>query len=834
MSLSYVQYVADGNTDEFDVPFPFASRTHVKVTINGAPPVLPIRWAGESRIKINDVLPDGSLVELRRETPISSRLVDFQNGSVLTEEDLDTAFNQLFYLQQELRDYYKDTLEGRLAEIAAGGGYDIPDGADVIDELANHILATQAAMALQQAIQDIALNGNTIADLAWETAQLETALQQLGATTTGLQTSLQNSINTVDSRVSTLRTDHDQLVSVVDALAGGDPGTGLATLIQNEANARIAGDTAITDTIALIGAKSGDNLSFVIDTNTAKVSPTETLAEKFSALSATDSSNTAAILAEQTARIDADGAISNTVSLLDARVGTNEAAILTEQTARADGDSANASAIAAINLRVDGAEADIISEQNARAAADGVLTTNLDGLSARMTTAEGDINAVEASVIAEQNARVSADNAIASDVTALTARVTTAEGDITAAEAAIAAESTARANAISAEATARNALTATVNTKNRTFRQGTTPSATAVGDLWINTSDSNKVYRWSGSAWVETSDTRIAANTAAIIAEQTVRADADSANATAISGLLTRVDTAEANIISEQNARVSGDSALTSSVNALGARVTTAEGDITAAEAAIVQEQIARANGDNSLASSISTLQTTVNGNTASVTTLQSSVNGLEAKYGVALDVNGHVTGFVQNNDGTTGSFTILADRFAIIDPNGGTPIVPFEVSGGYVFINGNLVVDGSISSTKIADNAVTDIDYYFSSFGTLSTTGSTNVWRSSAASVTVVAPTNSVGVMLDLVAQLDRGGSTDDTLSFRIYRSDGVVLPQVYSSCKVEGGRRPYCFKFTDSNPPSGSVTYTLQVLSSDDWPTWYDTTLTAALFKK
>lgn len=85
-------------------------------------------------------------------------------------------------------------------------------------------------------------------------------------------------------------------------------------------------------------------------------------------------------------------------------------------------------------------------------------------------------------------------------------------------------------------------------------------------------------------------------------------------------------------------------------------------------------------------ASALNSLSTTVAGNTATVSTLASSVNGLQARYGVALDVNGYVTGFLQNNDGSSGSFTILADRFAIVTP-GASPQTPFEVSGGVVKI---------------------------------------------------------------------------------------------------------------------------------------------------
>lgn len=41
------------------------------------------------------------------------------------------------------------------------------------------------------------------------------------------------------------------------------------------------------------------------------------------------------------------------------------------------------------------------------------------------------------------------------------------------------------------------------NSKARTFYQATPPTASGVGDVWINTSDYNRMYRWDGTAWLD-------------------------------------------------------------------------------------------------------------------------------------------------------------------------------------------------------------------------------------------------------------------------------------------------------------------------------------------
>ena len=57
----------------------------------------------------------------------------------------------------------------------------------------------------------------------------------------------------------------------------------------------------------------------------------------------------------------------------------------------------------------------------------------------------------------------------------------------------------------SALSAASNAQT-TADGKIVTFAQASQPTATDVGDLWIDTDDNNKLYRWSGTQWVAYSD----------------------------------------------------------------------------------------------------------------------------------------------------------------------------------------------------------------------------------------------------------------------------------------------------------------------------------------
>lgn len=769
MTYTPAKIVATAGQRDFTVPFPFISRSHVEVLVNGTQATV-LEWTDGTTLRLASTLAGGESVILRRVTPIDDALVQFQNGAILTAEDLNLAVQQTLYKLQETAALYNGALSDAQVRLAQNLGI-VTTPSAVADMLAIEVLGSEVLATFQQRIADIDLNAGAILSVALDTSQLNDVVTQASATIDALDTRVTTLnadavalVDSVDDRVTTLRSDHEQLVGLVDALAGGDPGSGIATLIQDEAQARIDGDNALATTISLIGAKSGDNLSFILDTSKVRVTPTESLAQRLSAISATDSDNAAAIISEQNARVSADNALTTSVNALLVSVGTAEANIVSEQTARVNGDNALSSSLNALTTRVDTNEASIVSEQTARANADSALTTSLNALTSRVGTAEADIlseqttranadsaftsalNALttrvgnaEASVVTEQTARVNEDNALASLITNLTTRVGTAEANILT-------EQNTRASADSAFASTLSLLGA-VNGFNTAFVVNTATTQIGGGETLatrfnaLAASDSNNLAliqseqtaRINGDNALTSSlnslGAQVSANAAAIVNEQTARADGDSAVASSVTQLAARVTATENGVASnsaaiqnEATVRASSDDsfaqqfALLGAKNGggtawvldqntvqvgggvtLGSRLSGIDATLASNAAAIVTEQTARASADSALSSQITTLTSTVNGNTASITSVQSTVNGLNAKYGVSLNVNGHITGFVQNNNGSSGDFTIVADVFRIIAPAGGSPVTPFSVTAEGVRINGNLIVNGSI-----------------------------------------------------------------------------------------------------------------------------------------
>ena len=213
-------------------------------------------------------------------------------------------------------------------------------------------------------------------------------------------------------------------------------------------------------------------------------------------------------------------------------------------------------------------------------------------------------------------------------------------------------------------------LTNTVGTKNRTYRQASAPTTgLTVGDLWVNTTagQNNKLSRWNGTTWDDTTDPRIPAAATAealnslsnTVTQQgntltsqgqsitsltnrvTSAESVNTAQAGAISSLDTRVTSTEGQLSSQAsridgisaqiNPPLAGDkswnagatsvlagvwseqSARASEDMALGQRIDTVVAQVDQNAAAITAEQTARATADSALASQVETLSAKVN-----------------------------------------------------------------------------------------------------------------------------------------------------------------------------------------------------------------------------
>jgi hypothetical protein len=107
VAYSYVRYTGNGSTKNYTFTFPYLDTTHITVRLEGVL-ISAYTFLNTSTIAFTDA-PTG-LIEIRRITPKDTPIVNFQDGSVLLERDLDLLATFNLYVSQETDDNVSDGL----------------------------------------------------------------------------------------------------------------------------------------------------------------------------------------------------------------------------------------------------------------------------------------------------------------------------------------------------------------------------------------------------------------------------------------------------------------------------------------------------------------------------------------------------------------------------------------------------------------------------------------------------------------------------------------------------------------------------------------------------
>lgn len=271
---------------------------------------------------------------------------------------------------------------------------------------------------------------------------------------------------------------------------------------------------------------------------------------------------------------------------------------------------------------------------------------------------------------------------------------------------------------------------ATADGKVTTFFQAAEPTADGIGDLWVDTNDDNRLHRWDGSAWVDIHDKSI---------DAALQAAADAF--------------AEAN----------GKSVLLVQSAAPGAEH---QNDKTL--------WIDTTNGANRPKHWNGTQWESIQD--ADIAGAKDDITDIQAKRTIKLDANGNVSG-VEKIDGTdAGQFNILSANFNIVDSSNpsGPPLVPFSVTGNDVYANNLMIthtnmadgsvdlsspaVTGQVSGDKIEDGAIVNVTETTAAPGTQIFDGTDEgVWKKAASiDVFVLGDGSAIAVQMNFAFSLD------------------------------------------------------------------------------
>ena len=122
-AASFTNHTGNGTAGPFSISFSYLSESEVDVTVGGVLKTITTHYTFTSATQITftsgNEPGNGVAIKFQRDTDISAKKVDFQDGSVLTETDLDTNADQVLFAQQEITDKLGGIEEGATGDQTA-------------------------------------------------------------------------------------------------------------------------------------------------------------------------------------------------------------------------------------------------------------------------------------------------------------------------------------------------------------------------------------------------------------------------------------------------------------------------------------------------------------------------------------------------------------------------------------------------------------------------------------------------------------------------------------------------------------------------------------------
>lgn len=325
MAYSITTYTGTGSQANWTFAFPYLEQAHVFVTVNGNPAFG--AFVGPNTLQIIPTPALGTSIVIFRNSVSGEPPVNFTDGSVLLEKDLDKLTLFALYAAQESAD------RGGAGGSGGGGVLTMPQ---IIDGLQYQLTLSAFALSLAEEIGLISAPTSVVGSVAWSILQ---------------ETNARNAANDAyNANVNTL---------------SANLATATASLVT-EAATRASADLALAATASTLSSTVNNNHSTVVAAVTSeagtRASADTAIAATVTALTTTVTGNAttgaAAVVTEANTRATADTAIAASVTALTSTVTTNAstaaAAVVTESETRAAADTAIAGTVTTTQAAVTG------------------------------------------------------------------------------------------------------------------------------------------------------------------------------------------------------------------------------------------------------------------------------------------------------------------------------------------------------------------------------------------------------------------------------------------------------------------------------------------------
>ena len=274
-AASFTNHTGNGTAGPFNISFSYLSEAEVDVTVGGVLKTITTHYTFTSATQITftsgNEPANGVAIKFQRDTNISAKKVDFADGSVLTEADLDANSDQVLFAQQEIIDKLGTIEENATGDQTAAEIRTLVESASdsnvFTDADHSKLNAIEASATADQTAAEIRTLVESASDSNVFTDADHTKLNGIEASATADQTAAE--IRTLvesatDSNVFT-DADHTKLNGIETGATADQTASEIKTLIASSPldSSHLAADSVTTSEIAdaelttLAGMQSG-------------------------------------------------------------------------------------------------------------------------------------------------------------------------------------------------------------------------------------------------------------------------------------------------------------------------------------------------------------------------------------------------------------------------------------------------------------------------------------------------------------------------------------------------------------------------------------------------
>jgi len=224
MANSFVRYTGNNSTTSYAIPFSYRATGDLTVTLAGVATTAYTLNAAGTTLTFNSAPAQDVAIEIRRKTSQTTRLTDYADGSVLTENDLDTDSTQAFYMGQEAIDDANDVIKPSATNFQWDANskriINVANPTDNQDVATKYYLENTWLSSSDKANINTLSGISGLATLAANNTNINTvAANNTNVTNVGSDIANVNTVATNITSVNTVATNITKVIAVADDLA---------------------------------------------------------------------------------------------------------------------------------------------------------------------------------------------------------------------------------------------------------------------------------------------------------------------------------------------------------------------------------------------------------------------------------------------------------------------------------------------------------------------------------------------------------------------------------------------------------------------------------------